>query len=106
MVVCGNIVIGEVYVQIIRVIVVIAKIIVPIILILMGMLDFGKVVLSKDVKIGNGFKTFFLRIICAGLLYFIVPIVELLLNIIISTGVIDESYNCVRCLAENKCETK
>lgn len=104
MVTCGNIVIGEVYVQIIRVIVVIAKLVVPVILIVMGMIDFGKVVFSKDAKISTGLKTFFLRLVSAGLLYFIVPIVELLLNVIISTGALDESYNCVRCVAENKCD--
>lgn len=104
MVMCGNIQIGETYVQIIRIIVIILKLVIPVILIIMGMLDFVKVLTSKEAKISNGFKIFFLRIISALLLYFIVPIVELLLNIIISTGVIDESYNCVRCLAENKCE--
>lgn len=104
MVTCGNIVIGETYVQIIRIIILFAKIIIPIILIVMGMLDFAKVVVSKDAKIGNGIKTFFLRILSAALLYFIVPITELLLNIVISTGAIDESYNCISCLAENKCE--
>ena len=70
----------------------------------MGMLDFVKVLFSKEAKIGEGFKTFFLRMVSAALLYFMVPIVELLLNIIISTGAIDKSYNCVRCLAENKCD--
>ena len=101
MVVCGNTVIGDTYVQIIRVVVIIAKIIVPVILVVMGMLDFAKVLVSKEAKLG---ETFFLRLVSAALLYFIVPIVELLMNIIISTGVIDESYNCVRCLAENKCD--
>ena len=104
MVVCGNTVIGDTYVQIIRVVVIIAKIIVPVILVVMGMLDFAKVLVSKEAKLGDGFKTFFLRLVSAALLYFIVPIVELLMNIIISTGVIDESYNCVSCLEENKCD--
>lgn len=101
---CGNITINSTYVQIIRVIVMFLKIVVPIILIIMGMLDFVKVLFSKEAKIGEGFKTFFLRMVSAALLYFMVPIVELLLNIIISTGAIDKSYNCVRCLAENKCD--
>lgn len=101
---CGNIAINSTYVQIIRVIVMLLKIVVPIILIIMGMLDFVKVLFSKEAKIGEGFKTFFLRMVSAALLYFMVPIVELLLNIIISTGAIDKSYNCVRCLAENKCD--
>lgn len=104
MVICGNIAINSTYVQIIRVIVMFLKIVVPIILIIMGMLDFVKVLFSKEAKIGEGFKTFFLRMVSAALLYFMVPIVELLLNIIISTGAIDKSYNCVRCLAENKCD--
>ena len=104
MVMCGNIAINSTYVQIIRVIVMLLKIVVPIILIIMGMLDFVKVLFSKEAKIGEGFKTFFLRMVSAALLYFMVPIVELLLNIIISTGAIDKSYNCVRCLAENKCD--
>lgn len=104
MVMCGNIQIGETYVEIIRIIVIILKLVVPVILIIMGMLDFIKVLTSKEAKLSDGFKIFLLRILSAALLYFIVPIVELLLNIIISTGVIDESYNCVRCLAENKCE--
>ena len=103
MVMCGNIPIDNTYVQIIRIIVMFLKIVAPIILVIMGMLDFVKVLVSKDAKIGDGFKTFFLRLVSATLLYFIVPIVELLLNIVISTGVIDKSYNCVRCLAENEC---
>ena len=101
---CGNIAINSTYVQIIRVIVMFLKIVVPIILIIMGMLDFVKVLFSKEAKIGEVFRTFFLRMVSAALLYFMVPIVELLLNIIISTGAIDKSYNCVRCLAENKCD--
>ena len=81
MVMCGNIAINSTYVQIIRVIVMFLKIVVPIILIIMGMLDFVKVLFSKEAKIGEGFKTFFLRMVSAALLYFMVPIVELLLNI-------------------------
>ena len=101
---CGNIAINSTYVQIIRVIVMFLKIVVPIILIIMGMLDFVKVLFSKEAKIGEGFKTFFLRMVSAALLYFMVPIVELLLNIIISTGAIDKSYNWVRFLEQNKCD--
>ena len=43
MVMCGNIQIGETYVEIIRIIVIILKLVVPVILIIMGMLDFIKV---------------------------------------------------------------
>jgi len=59
------------------------KIVVPIILIILGMLDMGKAVASqKEDEIKKGQKTLISRCIAAAIVFFVFAIVQLLLGIV------------------------
>jgi len=106
MVTCGNlgISIDSRYIDLIVSIINLIKIAVPIILIIVGMLDFGKAVASKGDEIKKAYKTFFSRVLAAAIVYFIIPIVELLINIVSTTGAIDKNDNCISCFTKGECK--
>lgn len=66
-------------------IVLLIKIAVPIVLVILGMLDFAKgVIASKEDEIKKGQQTFFKRVIAAIIVFFVVTIVQLLMSFISS----------------------
>ena len=78
------------------------KIVVPIILIILGMLDMGKAVASqKEDEIKKGQKTLMSRCIAAAIVFFVVAIVQLLINIISPDGK-DTILNCIDTIINNK----
>lgn len=79
------------------------KIGVPVLLIILGMLDFGKAVMSqKEDEIKKNQTLFVKRLISAALVFFVFVIVELLFNIVASTE--DEGiWNCVNCFINEEC---
>lgn len=80
------------------------KIGVPIIFIIMGMLDFGKVVLGKpDKEMDKAKKSFGYRLLSAALVFLVVSIVEMVLPIITTE---DKVLNCTKCiiLDDEHCE--
>ena len=78
------------------------KIVVPIILIILGMLDMGKAVASqKEDEIKKGQKTLMSRCIAAGIVFFVVAIVQLLINIISPEGK-DTIWNCIDTIINSK----
>ena len=103
MVTCGNlgISIDSRYIDLFVTIINLIKIVVPIILIIVGMLDFGKAVAWWDKK---AYKTFFLRVVAAAIVYFVIPIVELLVSIIAQAGAIDKDDNCISCFTTGECK--
>ena len=81
------------------------KIGVPILLIVFGMLDLGKAVMAqKEDDIKKGQKTFISRLIAAVIVFFVVAIVQLILNVIAKA---DDSnagiWDCVNCFISNRC---
>jgi len=106
MVTCGNLgmFIDVKYINLIVNIINIIKIAVPVILVIVGMLDLLKAVMAKGDDIKKGIKTFFSRLISAALVYFIIPIVELLVSVIAQTGAIDENDNCISCFTTGECK--
>ena len=91
---CDGIAIPDQLVSIIGSVVNLIKIGVPIILIILGMIDMGKAVASqKEEEIKKGQKTLMSRCIAAGIVFFVVAIVQLLLNIISSDD--KDIWNCV-----------
>ena len=63
------------------------KIVVPILLIIWGMLDFAKSVVAQDEeKTKAGQKVFMKRLIAAAVCFLIVTIVQLVINIVGSVG--------------------
>ena len=77
-------------------IVTIIKIGVPIILIILGMIDMGKAVASqKEDEIKNGQKKLLSRCVAAGITFFVVAIVQLLVNIVTKSNGDSELWNCI-----------
>ena len=68
-------------------IVLLIKIAVPIVLVILGMIDFAKgVIASKEDEIKKGQQTFFKRVIAAFIVFFIVTIVQLLMSFVSDDG--------------------
>lgn len=87
-------------VSLLRTIEVIIKIGVPILLIVMGMIDFAKVVIGKpDEQMKKTKSAFMSRFISAILVFFVVSIVEMILPIINTD---DKVIACTKCILLNK----
>lgn len=72
-------------IRLIHNIVVLIKIAVPIVLVILGMLDFAKgVIASKEDEIKKGQQTFIKRVISAFIVFFVITIVQLLMSFISS----------------------
>ena len=98
---CPGITVPHEIASIITTIVTIIKIGVPIILIVMGMIDMGKAVASqKDDEIKKGQKTLISRCIAAGIVFFVVAIVQLLVGIVANGD--SEIWTCVSDLVNHK----
>ena len=89
---CDEICVPNVLINIVRTVINIIKIGVPIILIVLGMIDMGKAVASqKEDEIKNGQKKLLSRCIAAGITFFVVAIVQLLVGIISSAAESDQN---------------
>lgn len=98
---CANDGIGSAA-RIIGYIIIIAKWLVPLIIIVLGMIDFGKAVIASDEKAINKSASSLIRRIIAGLAVFFAPTIILaFLNLIQITGGIEETsrFNaCTKCI--------
>jgi len=86
-------------------IVTIVEILVPIILVIFGVIDFVKAIVSqKEDEIKKGQQTFLKRALTAALIFFIVVIVKLLVSAV-SSGKPESGniFDCVECFINNKC---
>lgn len=73
--------------NIVHLIVVAIQVVVPILLIIWGMLDFAKAIIGQDEdKIKAGQKTFIKRLIAAVIVFLIVTIVQLAINLAASVA--------------------
>ena len=89
---CGGVCLPNTLLNIIRIIINIIKIGVPIILIILGMIDMGKAVASqKEDEIKKGQKILISRCIAAGIVFFVVAIVQLMMSIIDSATNTDKA---------------
>lgn len=87
----------------IHLIVIVIQVVVPILLIIWGMIDFAKSVIGGDEdKIKAGQKTFMKRLIAAVLVFLVVTIVQLLINAVGSIGAEEDetgnAWSCASCL--------
>ncbi len=88
-------------------IVIIIKIVVPVILIIFGMIDFLKAVTAaKEDEIKKGQQTFIKRLIAAVLVFFIVQIVQIVIRFVSSSNT--NVVNCFNCfvngtISDNGC---
>lgn len=77
------------------------KIVVPVLLIIFGMLDLGKaVVAQKDDEIKAGQKTLMNRAIAAAIVFFVITIVQLLMNIVSGIGTGENNEGIWDCACE------
>ncbi len=87
---CGGVIDGGIPTgigNVIHLIVVAIQVIVPILLIIWGMIDFAKAIIGQDEdKIKAGQKLFMKRLIAAVLVFLIVTIVQLLINVAASVA--------------------
>lgn len=93
------------FINIISTVVNLIKIVVPIILIILGMLDMGKAVASqKDENIKKGQKNLLSRCITAAIVFFVVAIVQLLMGIISNATGDNGIVDCVcKFIGANNC---
>ena len=92
---CAGIDVPNSIINIVSTVVNLIKIAVPIILIILGMLDMGKAVASqKEDEIKKGQKILMSRCIAAAIVFFVVAIVQLLINIIAPDGK-EGIWNCI-----------
>ena len=91
---CGGFDVPNSLINIISTIIKLIKIGVPIILIVLGMIDMGKAVASqKEDEIKKGQKILISRCIAAGIVFFVVAIVQLLVNIVSNND--NTTWDCI-----------
>ncbi len=85
---------------------IIIQVVVPILLIVWGMLDFAKGVMASDEdKIKAGQKKFIQRLIAAVICFLVVTIVQLVINVVgsvTSDNNTGSAWNCAKCLINGK----
>lgn len=92
--------------NIVSTVILIIQIAIPVILIIFGMIDLGKAVMSqKDDEIKKGQQTFFKRLLAAAIVFFIIAVVKLVVGVIAGAGG-DSSISCIDCFTkanDNSC---
>ncbi|MBR2833387.1 MAG: hypothetical protein IKE75_03030 [Bacilli bacterium] len=84
---CGTITIPQGIANVVHLIVFLIQVVVPILLIIWGMIDFAKSVVGGDEdKVKAGQKIFIKRLIAAVLVFLIVTITQLLISVVASVG--------------------
>lgn len=86
--------------NIIRYVILVIQIAVPIVLVVLGMIDFIKAIASqKEDEIKKGQHMFVKRAIAALLVFFVIAIVKLFISLI-AKGTSDGIMNCVNCFVK------
>ena len=86
-------------------IVLVIKFGVPLILVFLGMLDFAKgVIASKEDEIKKGQQTLLKRAIAAVIVFFVIPLVQILINFV--SGEDDTIMSCFNCFVNGKVTDK
>lgn len=102
----GTFVFDGILPNIVSMVILIIQIAVPILLIIFGMLDLGKAVMSqKDDEIKKGQQTFIKRLLAAAIVFFIIAIVKLVIGIIAGAGSKDTSIDCIDCFTSGDCKS-
>ena len=85
--------------QVVGYVFLIAKIVIPIILIILGMVDLGKAVISSDDKaISKAAKSLLMRVIAAVCIFFVPTIVSFVIQLV-DTSVDDKNDICAKCIS-------
>ena len=83
-------------------VVLIFKIVIPILLIIFGMVDLGKAVISSDDKaISKSVSSLLKRFIAAVVIFFVPTIVYAIFNVLQITEVVKDTYQtCINCVTD------
>lgn len=86
--------------QLVGIILLIFKIVIPIVLIILGMIDLGKAVISSDDKaISKAAKSLMFRIIAAVAIFFVPSLVSFVFTVIASFSDVKDDYEiCKQCI--------
>ena len=77
----------------------IIKIVVPILLVVLGMLDLGKAVMAqKDDEIKKGQQTFVKRLVAAVIVFLVVFVVQIVLGLVAPRGENSNVWSCFDCI--------
>ncbi len=80
-------------------VVVVIKIVIPLILIILGMVDLGKAVVSSDEKaINKSVSTLIKRFVAAVVVFFVPTIVSAIFNALHLISDVDDYNTCVQCV--------
>lgn len=80
---CAGLMIPNKLINIVHVVILFIEIAVPVVLIIYGMIDFGKAVMAqKEDEIKKNQKLFLKRLLAAGIVFFVIAIVNLLFNLV------------------------
>lgn len=89
--------------NVVHLIITIIWIVVPILLVVFGLLDLAKAVMAqKEDEIKKGQQTLMKRAIAAIIVFFVIPLVQLLINFI--SGEDDTIMSCFNCFVNGKVE--
>ncbi len=97
---CGDINVANSLLDVVSTVVFGIQVFVPVALIILGMLDFGKAVMAqKEDEIKKGQQTFIKRLIAAALVFFVVAITTLVVDLAAgdTENGEDNIMNCVNC---------
>ena len=92
---CGGVMVPDTIANLVSTIYTLIKVAVPLLLILFGMIDLGKAVISqKEDDIKKQQNVFVKRLIAAALVFFVFAIVQLLVNLVDDGN----SWSCVKAI--------
>lgn len=104
---CGSVTIPGPIAGVVGMIVFLIQVVVPILLIIWGMIDFAKSVIGGDEdKIKAGQKVFIRRVIAAIIVFLVITITQLTLNLVSKVGgtgnEANSAWNCAKALINAK----
>ena len=101
---CGDFKVPYLFAKITSTIVTILKIATPIIVILLGSIDFAKgVIAQKEDEIKKGQQIFIRRVILGVLVFLVFVIVQLVIGLVAPNDANENMWNCVDCMINGKC---
>lgn len=78
---------------------------VPLIILVIGMIDFGKAIISDDEKVIKSASTSFLKRLVAGIAIFFIPtIIIAILNLLQYRGFLTKYQKCTDCMLKLECD--
>ena len=98
---CGDVTIPYVFAQITSIIILVIQILAPTIIIILGMIDLSKSVISqKEEEIKKGWQTFVKRLLTGIMIFIVIIFVKFVIGLVAETN----EVNCIDCFVNNNCQ--